>query len=342
MSYCDEVQRDIAAYMDNLLPKETRRAMEQHIRSCTECRKALSEFETVQGLIKGLDEVEPPPGFTFRIMAEIRETEARSRGLLERLFRPLSVKIPIHAIATLLIVVVALYVYKATEPERKLQPLPGVETGSSIETARPQGKEILTGAEPSTVRREGAQWKDRREPPETNAVDRPAKEVEKKPDQALPEDRSVRQREPEAAVRLEGRAPSPIEGTAKGAKVREEQPVLMQSADQGLRTKGKAAPSGADAALVGKDMTAPDLTVEVVDLARATQEVQGIVDSLAGQILRREQAERKEVFVIETGPDRIDELLGRLSALGNQKVWKPSVPTGRKSVVVTIEFLAKP
>jgi hypothetical protein len=320
MSYCKEIQRDIGAYVDNLLPEAARRSMARHIRSCPDCRKVLSEFEKVRGLLKGLDEVEPPPGFTFRVMAEIRETGAQRRGLLERLFRPLGVKLPIHAIAALLIVVMALYVYKATEPESKVQLLPGVEAGRNIETARPQGKETPAGAEPSTVRPGGGQGKDRREPapaPEAKAVGGPAKEVEKKADQVPPEGRSIPRREPEALFRLESRAPSPREGPA--------------------------APSGADAVLAGKGVVAPpDLSVEVADLSGAIKQAQKIVEGAAGRILRRESAEKKEVFVIEASPERIDELLGRLSALGTRKDRKPAGPKGKEPVVVTVEFLAQP
>ena len=60
----------------------------------------------------GLEEVEPPPFFEQRIMSRVREEAGRKQGILRRLFYPLHIKVPIQALATILVAVLAFYVYQ--------------------------------------------------------------------------------------------------------------------------------------------------------------------------------------------------------------------------------------
>ncbi len=77
--------------------------------------------------MQGLEEVEPPPFFEQRIMSRVREEAGQKQGILRKLFYPLHIKIPIQALATLLVAVLAFYVYQKGEPEMK-------QTGASSHT----------------------------------------------------------------------------------------------------------------------------------------------------------------------------------------------------------------
>jgi hypothetical protein len=344
MSDCTKIQGDLAAYAEKLLPDDAMRAMEQHIHSCPECRKALSEFETVGRLVKGLKEVEPPPGFAFRVMSEIREREAARKSLLERLFRPFSVKIPIHAVATLLIVVAALYVYRTTEPERALQPLAAVEVEAPATEAKPEKKEIARTPAPPAVRGAEEQAKQKAEAaPRTGGggAGGPVKE-EKKSDRVATEAARARRDESQSpALHVEEGVPgaaAPVDSFERAGKAREEKPSPAQARDQSSRLKGKAAAPGLDATF-GQVAAAPDLTVEVRDLVSAAGQIEGIAKSLAGRIVRRDSGQGREVFVIEADPKRIEELLSRASALGEGKDRTPAGPTGKERAVVTIQLV---
>ena len=59
--------------------------------------------------------LEPPIGFTQRVMAHVHELE-RAPRLWERLFFPLRVKIPLQAVAAALMVVFAVYLFQKEEP----------------------------------------------------------------------------------------------------------------------------------------------------------------------------------------------------------------------------------
>ncbi|MFQ5541861.1 MAG: DUF2275 domain-containing protein, partial [Candidatus Binatia bacterium] len=62
-----------------------------------------------------LPSVEPPLGFSQRVMTRIREEAERPR-IWHRLFLPIRVKIPIHATALLLVGGFAVYLYQASQP----------------------------------------------------------------------------------------------------------------------------------------------------------------------------------------------------------------------------------
>ncbi len=73
--------------------------------------KRVAGLAECQRLVSGLPAVEPPVGFTNRVMAEVREA-ANPPRLWERLFLPLRIKIPLQATAVVLIAVLAAYIYR--------------------------------------------------------------------------------------------------------------------------------------------------------------------------------------------------------------------------------------
>jgi hypothetical protein len=98
---------------------EEKKIIEEHLSMCEHCKVALSELMKTQETLRNLEEVEPPPWFTQKIMNRVREEAESKKGLFQRLFYPLHIKIPVEALATCLVVVLALFVYKNTEPEIK-------------------------------------------------------------------------------------------------------------------------------------------------------------------------------------------------------------------------------
>ena len=74
--------------------------------------------------MRSLEEVEPPPWLTGKVMATVRSEAERKRGILQRLFYPLHVKLPIEALAAIFIVITTVYVFKAMQPEMKLARAP--------------------------------------------------------------------------------------------------------------------------------------------------------------------------------------------------------------------------
>ena len=59
-----------------------------------------------------------------------RGGEHKEKGLLQKLFYPLHIKLPIEAVGIFLIAITALYVFKSMEPELKTRVAPSEETVS--------------------------------------------------------------------------------------------------------------------------------------------------------------------------------------------------------------------
>ncbi len=122
---CSDIENRLPAYMEDLLSTEERKIITGHLASCPRCSRAFADLKKAQQLVRDLKEVEPPPFFEQRIMSRVREEAGRKRGILRRLFYPLHIKVPIQALATLLVAVIAIHVYQAGEPEMKsIAPLP--------------------------------------------------------------------------------------------------------------------------------------------------------------------------------------------------------------------------
>jgi hypothetical protein len=119
MIKCAHCKEQLSTYLDGIMTAEEKRLIKEHLSMCEHCSLALSELKKTQEALRNLEEVEPPLRFTQKIMNRVREEAEPRKGLLQRLFYPLHIKIPVEALATCLVVVLALFVYKNTEPEIK-------------------------------------------------------------------------------------------------------------------------------------------------------------------------------------------------------------------------------
>jgi hypothetical protein len=132
MMNCKEVENNLPLYEDNLLSDAEKQAVEQHLKSCSKCVKALAQIQKTGRLVEGLAEVEPPPWFKQKIMSRVRE-EAAKKSLAQKLFYPLRIKIPVQIMATIIIAVFAVYIYRSGDEQMKVvmpptSPTPVMET----------------------------------------------------------------------------------------------------------------------------------------------------------------------------------------------------------------------
>jgi anti-sigma factor RsiW len=160
---CNEIENRLPAYLEDLLSPEEKKGITGHLASCPRCGRAFADLKKAEELVQGLAEVEPPPFFEQRIMSRVREEAGRKQGILRRLFYPLHIKIPLQALATLLVAVLAFHVYQQGDPEMKqMAPLPRplTESGTGrVMTVRekeipPAGAEALGKAQDGAGRQD--------------------------------------------------------------------------------------------------------------------------------------------------------------------------------------------
>jgi len=116
---CQDIRKNLYAYLEGMASPEDQELIDQHLASCRACSTALYELNRTGEVLKNLKDVEPPPWMTKKIMARVRQEAKSERGFIRKLFYPLHIKIPLEAFATVLIAVIAVYVFKAMEPEMK-------------------------------------------------------------------------------------------------------------------------------------------------------------------------------------------------------------------------------
>ena len=146
---CKEIDSLLPAYEEGLLTPGEKEGVEAHLAACESCRQSLADLRRAQELVRGLDEVEPPPFFEERIMARIREEAGGKRGLFRKLFYPFHIKIPIQALATILVAVLAFHLYEQGDPEMKRLaplPIPLAEPAKEQAVAEPSGGSRLPEA----------------------------------------------------------------------------------------------------------------------------------------------------------------------------------------------------
>jgi hypothetical protein len=114
---CDEVQARLSEYLEKSLPPGTIKDTEEHLASCARCRAEAESLGDCMRRIASLPEVDPPLGFTQRVMARVRESEAKPAPW-ERLLFPFRTKVAMQAATIVLISIMALYLFEE-EPRRQ-------------------------------------------------------------------------------------------------------------------------------------------------------------------------------------------------------------------------------
>jgi hypothetical protein len=317
--------------------------------------------------VHGLGEVEPPPFFEQRIMSRVREEAGQKQGILRRLFYPLHIKVPIQALATLLVAVLALYVYQTGEPEMKqMAPLPIPLTEL--------GKGRVTAESPKTLAAPSAVTPVKRAPagdlPEKNRQRFVAPPFENggKEERIADSRTPIREERPSAmkpaapvmAVREKDVPPAGAEALSKA-----QDRAGKQDADKALETllpeqkrKEKMTDTGAAAGESRKTMSAPspsrmtaaaaikrsviDLTIQVRDTDVAIREIEARLGQVNARIIERQHRKGSEFLKAEIAAQNIAAFLDLLEAIGrvNLETSPLVVPDG--NVTVSIKIVSHP
>ena len=134
---CQEVQAQLSDYLEKSLDAANLEIIETHLSSCLICRTEADNLNECIRQIATLTIVDPPIGFTQRVMARVREMENRP-SFWQRLFFPLQIKIPIQATAVVLIGIFAVYLFE--KEQRYKPPLPTSEATIAVDRTTEQAR----------------------------------------------------------------------------------------------------------------------------------------------------------------------------------------------------------
>jgi hypothetical protein len=120
---CKDIENILPLYPDDLLTASEKQDVEEHLKFCQKCHKEFVSLQKTGKMVEELKAVEPPPWFEQQIMAKIRQ-EADKKDLMKKWFYPLRIKKPVQIFATIIITVLAVYVYRTGEQDMKAVLMP--------------------------------------------------------------------------------------------------------------------------------------------------------------------------------------------------------------------------
>jgi anti-sigma factor RsiW len=119
MKNCQDIQPELSACIDGELTPPQRAEVEAHVASCPRCQRELAELKALAAGMAALPKLQPPP----RFLAEVRRKIARGHepelvSWLDYLFRPFWLKVPLEAVALVVIGMFAVWFVKPRPAEQ--------------------------------------------------------------------------------------------------------------------------------------------------------------------------------------------------------------------------------
>jgi hypothetical protein len=324
---CSDIQARLTEYIDGLLSVQEKAAIDDHLKSCPECTTSLGDLRKTVEHLKELETVDPPEWMTQKIMARVHEQARRPGSLFRKLFYPIHIKLPVEAVAAVLIVGLAFYVYRDISPEMKLAKAPTDEVAPPVmqrEIIKEDGVRPLTKSVEERPRQEVTMAPG--EPPGGQVRGR----AEMKAD--IPAQSDVK----DAGKREEAKPPSP-------AKSLEQAPVAGSVAkDEARQAARAAAPKAKLSHMEKQEEKTVSFTVFVKDVEMAAKEIEKELNELAGRGIRVESVDGKKVVSAVFFFDKVRQLYEKLKVIGEVKEKEPDIRGQEGMARVRIEVAKYP
>jgi len=316
MKTCKDINDKLSSYLDNEISPQEKHAMEEHIKTCSQCAQTLADLQKVKAMTSKLSEVEPPPWFKQKIMASVRE-EAQKKSFAEKWFYPLRIKVPVQIFATIFIVVAAVYIYRVGNEQFK-EVMPSAANAPMMEE---QKEELAVNQDIQAA-----------------VAARPAKkitEVEKSC-------------EGNACEISELKAYDHAEDVAASAKGKSEAPVYaapIQTKDKELSAGAAEIKSKTMRASMEKSVSVAGLTSEynviiimTSEVQHAAAQVEKILAEYGAAKVSRQSIEVKVIFRAEISKEKLKDLIEKLKTIGVIEDNVSADITAAEQVPVVIEI----
>jgi|MudIll2142460700_1097286.scaffolds.fasta_scaffold01367_8 hypothetical protein len=334
---CRNIQEKLSAYIDEILSPQEKVTVDEHLKSCGECATALADLKKTVERVRNLESLEPPAWMTQKIMARVRAEAQPRKGLFQRLFFPLHIKLPVGAIATIAIALTTLYVFRTIEPEIKLAKVPTEEAAPQV----PEKEQQLTqrDAEAEKI------------PPMFSPLEKGGEGGLKETKRVSPKpaEQPVPSKKPEP-VREVPKAPEPM----KQAELSQEQRAAAPSSGKDVSTpsvgalakeevKGEAAPAAPKMKVMAEERKESiRVTVHVKDVGSEQKEIERHISELGGRVVKKESYESKDILTVEIDSDKLKEFFKRLKSVGQVKEKDVDLDGTKGVVGLRIEIVKNP
>ncbi len=135
---CDEVRDAFSDFYDGRLFGARLTEVTQHLDECSDCRAEWATFSMTLQAVSRLGTAQPSPGFAARVRQQI-EAPSWWKRLIHRLFVPVHVKVPIHAVALAILSFAGLMLFQRSPELRREGEVKVVPPASVARQAPPSG-----------------------------------------------------------------------------------------------------------------------------------------------------------------------------------------------------------
>jgi hypothetical protein len=348
----DDIRHMLSEYIDGAVTRKEKTAIENHLKSCTECRNALVELKKTIEHIKKVEEVNSPAWMTQKIMAKVRAEAEQKRSFFQRLFYPLAIKLPIQAVAVLFLAVTAFYIYQNMNPMEKYAEAPAFieankeppATGLAMnEQKMKRDSSLATKKAPQAPGYKSLDMKYMYEKPAVAPVEsKPSSASAKKTAEQPASEKSSPDKMERFADASRQVAPAEERGLIEEKEfvARAKKPAAA-SPYAGAVAKDEAqapAPEAKSLALVGKQEAGIYLNVTVKDIDIAGKEVEKAVARLNGKIIKTESLKNGRVFIVKLSSSKFKELVEKLQQVGEIKEKGLPSPAQAGDVDIKVEL----
>lgn len=337
----EDIRKLLSAYCSRDLDSARTARVAQHLDTCAACRSELADLKAALRLIRTSPEVEPPPWLAARVMARLKEQQAQQRSWLQRLFFPLHVKLPLEAMALLMICVTGYYLSRSVQTELKqpaerqlrdipAQPLPIQEQYGSGRRGPPSALRPQPNPSPPVIPKAAEQ-----------PVARPPQAVPLAPAPHVPAPPAPKE-EPSAPAAGNGIEAMKAEPAADSYDRHREivSETKRKAAKGALRNEAEslsAAPPSR-AAVAPSGLFLPQITVQLdmTDPSAAPGAIREALISAGGTITDESELQRHRIKA-RIPAARMGELLGRLEQLARIRE-RPTPPADIREVEVSVQW----
>jgi hypothetical protein len=122
---CLKAKEELSAYLDDMLSRDEKQQLEQHIAACASCKEELAKLKLYAKTMAGLPKVKAPADFLMKVNDRI-ERRSEFESVIRGFFKPSANKT--RAGAVLVTVVMIFAIYKIVAPQ-----FPGIIVGPVAE-----------------------------------------------------------------------------------------------------------------------------------------------------------------------------------------------------------------
>jgi anti-sigma factor RsiW len=339
----NDIRHRLSEYIDNSVTAEEKAAIEAHLKTCTQCREALSELRKTIEHIKTVEDIDPPAWMTQKIMATVRAEVGEKKSLFQRLFYPLAVKIPIQAIAVLFLAVTGFYIYQNIQPAERTSEAPSQEFAAKKPVAPTDtAQDKLAKADRPALRS-----KQFPQTPAYKALD--MKQEYEKPPQPTLQGQATAPPPAPAVPAMPAEQPMPAKKDADSLRPAASQagaPAAVSEQATGMATQAEkksksAAPMQRALNEAPADAVGSVISVRVNDIDASGRELEQTVKQLGGSIQKKDLPNAKRIYEISINAQKLQQLKEKLKRIGavRDEAGQPVSKDGQ--IVLRIEFEVK-